>query len=239
MTLQAQDPPGLPALLSEAIFHLRQGPRRTWQWIIDRVNDSRFDREFGICSARRRVAQLGSGSSDFFPYQPASYRDLKEILDKLNIGLGEVLLDLGAGMGRAVCVAATYPFEAVIGVEISTELCAIAKHNLKATQDKLKCKNVQIVNSDAARYEIPDCVSIIYLFNPFGGAVLTQVLENVAASLNRAPRPVRVVFSGTISSRHFEHEAGRHEWLELGSRTVLGTGVIALSYVNTLWRSHE
>ena len=40
------------------------------------------------------------------------------------------LIDIGAGMGRAVLMAAEMPFRAVVGVELNATLAGIARRNL-------------------------------------------------------------------------------------------------------------
>jgi cyclopropane fatty-acyl-phospholipid synthase-like methyltransferase len=46
-------------------------------------------------------------------------------MSKLEPSRTEALLDMGCGAGRAICVAAQYPFARVIGIEIDERLCAI------------------------------------------------------------------------------------------------------------------
>ena len=89
-------------------------------------------------------------------------------------------------MGRALCLAALYPFRSVIGVELSPELCKIAQQNVDRIKAKLRCQDVQIVNGNAIKYKVPSDVSIIYFFNPFVGEVMRKVLDNIALSLRAA-----------------------------------------------------
>src|SRR3712207_4322280 len=61
-------------------------------------------------------------------------------------------------------------------------------------RDKLATKDVEIVTGDALAYEIPDDVTVLYLYNPFTGETFQKVLDNVVASLERAPRRLRVIY---------------------------------------------
>ena len=231
----------LPALLSsvsgllaELCYRLRTGPVRTANWLADRFRDAGLDRQFGIISSpRRSLKQLGFDSPYFVAYQPFSFSDLYETLNTMKFTPEDVLLDLGSGMGRVVCAAAAiHPFRAVIGVEISPELCEIARANLQRIAPKLLCSSIEIVNCNAIDYEIPLEVNIIYLFNPFSGPVLGQVFQNISASLRKHPRPITIAFYGTVSSKHFTTQAAKHTWLRLSSRHVLNTGATLLTYVN-------
>ncbi len=224
-----------PALVAEVLFRLRGGPVRTWRWILDRIRDGRLDRQFGIYSSPKRSSkELGFQSPDLVPYQAVSFSDLREILDNSSISSRDVLLDFGSGMGRVVCFAAVrYELQSVMGVEISPQLCEIARRNLEGLRPRFKCCDVKIVNADAVEYEVPDHVTLVYFFNPFRGEVLTQVLENIERSCRRSPRRIRVLFYGTVSSRGFREEASRHPWLILEATRLLRTGAMLLSYVTS------
>ncbi len=161
-----------PGVLAELLFRFRGGPRRTWHWIVDRLRDGHYDREFGIHSSpQKQLTRSSLPSAEFVHYQAVSYSDMREVLDSLAIGRSDVFLDFGSGMGRAICLAATHPFRAVVGVELSPGLCEIARHNLHLVQAKLLCRNVRVIEGNAVDYEIPDASSIFFLFNPFRGSV--------------------------------------------------------------------
>jgi SAM-dependent methyltransferase len=222
--------------IAEALFRLRAGPLRFVRWIVDRARDRLKDREFGISCAQRK-AEGARVSADSAKYQPVSYRDLHEILEALPIAPDDVFLDFGAGMGRAVCVAATYPFRAVIGVELAPDLCEIARQNIKRIAPKLLCSRVEIVESDALAYPIPPEVSLFFFFNPFSGATLDGVLGNIGRSLKERPRNARIIFVGTLSSKRFREVAARYAFLRLSSERILATGISALIYKAGLERS--
>ena len=217
--------------VAEMLFRLRSGPVKLGRWLSNRLLDRYLDHKFGIESGgRRSVRELGFTSPDYVEYQAVSYADMEEILAILRPGADDVFLDLGCGMGRAVCMAGMRRLGSVIGVEISPQLCEIASNNVAKMARRLECQDIRIVNSDAASYAIPGDVSIVYFFNPFGGKVLRRVLENVRRSLQMARRPIRLVFYGTLSSARFADEAARHPWLRLASKHALRSGTIVLVY---------
>jgi SAM-dependent methyltransferase len=91
-------------------------------------------------------------------------------------------VDIGAGMGRVVLLAARRPFRAVIGVEISPALVEIARENLASARDPHRIvRDVKIVRADAADYVFPRGSLVIYLYNPFRAPLLDTVLGNLAA----------------------------------------------------------
>jgi hypothetical protein len=58
------------------------------------------------------------------------------------------------------------------------------------------------VNADVLHYRIPDDVTVVYMFNPFGGAVFDAAIGELIASVDRRPRRVRVIYrNGRNSER--------------------------------------
>lgn len=186
--------------------------RQAAAWVSWTFTAKYFERWYGIQSSGKVSTQeLGIDSSFCHGYEPTDYRTLREIMRRLAIRRNvDVFLDFGAGMGRTVVVAATYPFRAVTGVEISPELSAIARDNVRRAARRLKCTNVQIVTQDAASYAIPGDVTTILFFNPFHGDVMASVLANIRSSLRERPRVVTLVF---VNPRRFEEEAKAYGWL--------------------------
>lgn len=87
-------------------------------------------------------------------------------------------VDLGAGMGRAVLLAAEYPFRAVIGVELHPTLARIARRNMAGWRASGRARApMRLVCADAAGFEPPAGPCVAFLFNPFGGPVLRGLLR--------------------------------------------------------------
>jgi SAM-dependent methyltransferase len=127
-------------------------------------------------------------------YEGSGWIDLRRMLRRGEVKPDDVFLDLGSGKGRVVLLAARYPFAKVIGVEISEELNAIARRNLASIRIPLRCKRVELVTADVLEYEIPDEVTVLYLYNPFRGETFDRVIANLIASVDRSPRTVRVIY---------------------------------------------
>ena len=127
-------------------------------------------------------------------YSPANYHAFTAVLSRLNIQPErDVFLDFGSGLGRAVILAALHPFRRVIGVEISAELNQVAEENVCRALRRLRCRSVELITADAATYRIPPDVTVIFLYNPFCGLVLKNVLRNIRESLSEKPREVRLI----------------------------------------------
>ncbi len=120
-------------------------------------------------------------------YEPTPVGDFEPLLRLVPFALeGTAFVDLGAGMGRTLLMAARLPFRQAIGVEISPALCAIARDNLtSAPRTDFRCRDLRIVQADAAGYRFPRGDLVVYLFNPFDGAVLAHVLDRLARDVTR------------------------------------------------------
>ena len=91
-------------------------------------------------------------------------------------------VDVGAGKGRALLLAAELPFRKVIGVELSEELTRIAQKNVVrwSRVERPKAK-IRVVQGDAAKFRWPRTPLLVYLYNPFACSLVAQMAENLAA----------------------------------------------------------
>jgi predicted RNA methylase len=90
-------------------------------------------------------------------------------------------LDFGAGMGRAVMLAAELPFRRVIGVELNPALARIARRNLASWRTAGRAlAPTRILCCDAAEFRFPPGPCLAFLFNPFGAPVMRRLLANIS-----------------------------------------------------------
>ncbi len=117
-------------------------------------------------------------------YEPTPVAQAEALLDASPVPPERAtFVDLGAGMGRVVLLAARRPFRAVIGVEISPALVEIARENLATVHDGQRmARDLKIVGADAAAYAFPRGDLVIFMYNPFRGPVLAGVLANLRTS---------------------------------------------------------
>lgn len=155
--------------------------------------DRRVERRHGLDTFGKMVMDEHDVERNF--YKPLPWGALTRILSKEDLGPNDVFLDLGAGKGRAVFLAAArYPFKRVIGVELLEELSAVARANIVQVRDQLLCQDVEIVTSDVVDYEIPDDVTVVFLYNPFRGQTFVSVIQKLLESFDRRPRRMRVIY---------------------------------------------
>jgi SAM-dependent methyltransferase len=132
-------------------------------------------------------------STGYFAVAPSVFR---QILMRLGLDFSKyTFIDLGSGKGRALLLASEYPFKAIIGVELSPALQAIAVANIARYRGPTQqCQNLQSIKADATEFAFPDGPLVVYLWNPFEAPVFTRVLANLEAALAREPREIYIVY---------------------------------------------
>ena len=173
-----------------------QGATRLWHYAAYRASEIWWEYYYGIQTAGQiEVGALGISNPDSVSYAPTPYAAYRRAMRKVKIQSGrDVFVDYGAGLGRIVAVASTYPMKRVIGVEISNELAEKAKINVARTSNRGQCP-VEIVTTDALAFNLPDDSTILHFFNPFRGETLYGVIDNIRASLVRNPRQLYLLFA--------------------------------------------
>ena len=112
--------------------------RKTPSWTRpegEEAADQAFDREFSVETAGIvRLKNLSVADSSWvygIDYEPISEGLFHAALGELDIPFEEfTFVDLGSGKGKALLLAAAYPFKQVIGVEIAPDLNTAAETNI-------------------------------------------------------------------------------------------------------------
>jgi SAM-dependent methyltransferase len=117
-------------------------------------------------------------------------------------------VDLGAGMGRAVLLAAELQFRQVIGVELNPTLAGIARRNLRLWRQAGRLRTqARICCRDAAEFALPAAPCLVFLFNPFAGKVMGRVLG--AAAIRSGPNRRRdFLYVNNEQEAEFESRPG-------------------------------
>ena len=140
-------------------------------------------------------------------YVPVHPRAGKAALDDLPIQdvTGYTFIDLGAGKGRMLFLAAMLPFEKVIGVEFGQEVHDIAVENIRTYRNPAqRCRNLESVCMDAGLYEFPKTPLVVYIFNAFRPALLERIAARIEQSLEQHPRDLILVMVNPENSHLIE-----------------------------------
>jgi SAM-dependent methyltransferase len=161
-----------------------------------------FERRYRVHTAGRKyLDEFDAADDERVYYVAANWLTLRRLLRRSEIHPDDVFIDLGSGMGRMVLEAARYPFKRVIGVELVEQLHDAARANLVSTRQRLRCRDIVLVCSDALDYELPDDITVVFLNNPFRGQILARVVEKLIASVDENPRPVTVIYDNPVEDQ--------------------------------------
>lgn len=160
-----------------------------------------FDREYGVETARSEPLEALKIRSENWLYgsnyeaiHPQAFRDL---MSRVPIHHEEfTFIDFGCGKGRALILAAEFPFNEIIGVEFAADLCRIAERNIAQFRlnPRCRCSRTRVVEADALEFPLPVTPLVVYLYNPFQEAVMRLFVERLWRSLNEYPRQTVVLY---------------------------------------------
>jgi len=122
-------------------------------------------------------------------YQPTPARHLLDLLARLDLGEDDVLIDLGSGLGQLPLLAAACTPARAIGIEHEAAYVASARAGAQA----LRLRRAEFAHADARVADL-SAGTVFYLYTPFTGELLAQVLERVRALSQQ--RPIRVASLG-------------------------------------------
>lgn len=167
----------------------------SWHWGIDMAifivkHEIRGEKQYGISTiGLDNLSDIVSKEDRLHvsTYEPVNYYTAGWLLDQLKT-TDTTFLDVGCGRGRVLVMAAAYGFKNIIGIDFSQRLCDQATNVCKELPVTITC-------ADARMYEIPDTVGVIFLFNPFDAAIMSEFILRVSESLLRKKRPLTVLYA--------------------------------------------
>src|SRR5579862_930699 len=161
--------------------------------------DHRVDTTSGTVTWHNRL--LGVFHS---PYQPTEAALFHEMLDALCAQThcdfrDFVFIDLGSGKGRVLLMAADYPFQRIVGIELLPELHRAAQENIaKYKSESQKCFALETICEDAVDFHFPDEPFVLYLFNPLPEPGLRRAIATLEQSLHTQPQAVYLLYHNPL-----------------------------------------
>ncbi len=177
--------------------------------------DRQFDWKYGVETRSR--ASLGDLDINYESkrfgrnYGPSDPVIFKEMLSCLKIKYEDfTFIDFGSGKGRAILMASELPFKRIIGIEFSAKLNEVARNNISYYKSRTqKCRDLELIESDAAAYQIPKEREVLYFNNPFNEPIMAKILANIQRSLKEHSREIFVAYSyGTPEMDKFLESSG-------------------------------
>jgi len=147
------------------------------------ARDAWLDRVLGLGAPPDDGPELPRGC---VPYLPCGVDALIELVDRARIEPSDVFVDVGSGVGRAMALVHLLSGAAAIGIEIQSGLVQAARETARLVSSR-----IANVRGDAAQLAGRIVIgSVFFLYCPFSGARLQQVLADLEAIART--RPIRV-----------------------------------------------
>jgi Histone methylation protein DOT1 len=153
---------------------------------------------------------------EMIPYQPTPARVILEILKQTELVPDDVFVDVGSGLGVVATLVSLLSGAASIGIEIQPSYCRYADESVRS----LNLSNARFVCQDARQADF-STGTVFYMYTPFRGAMLQQVLERLHAEARR--RRIRLCTYGPIVSEAVQQPA----WPAF-ERSPLGKGPVTV-----------
>ncbi len=104
-------------------------------------------------------------------------------------------IDVGAGMGRAMLLAAEHPFRRVVGVEFHPTLAGIGRRNMQRWRAAGRAlAPMRMHCCDATEFSWPAGQCVVFLFNPFGAPVLRRLVQQWARQFATRPGELDILY---------------------------------------------
>lgn len=147
-------------------------------------------------------AEPGTLEAEMVFYQPTPVRIALKLIDELQPSPEDVFYDLGSGLGHVPILVNLLTGLRTRGVELEAAYVRHAEAALK----KLDLPDVRFIHADARNLDYSEG-TIFYLYTPFGGEILRQVLALLEVQARQ--RPIRVCTYGPCTA-----PVSREGWLE-------------------------
>jgi SAM-dependent methyltransferase len=188
--------------MTRAAQRLRQqislalGPQPEWvkkKHVVDAEFDASLGVETGGITELKRLDVVGD-ARDGVAHIASDPEEFSSAMGALDIDYSRfTFVDLGAGKGRALLLAARYGFQHIVGVEFARELVEVARRNVQAAGAAVLART-RIIQQDAAQFDLPQEPLVLFLYNPFGAKTMAAVARRARASFDRHRRPLHVVY---------------------------------------------
>jgi len=115
-------------------------------------------------------------------------------------------VDVGAGKGRGLLLAAELPFRKVIGVELSEELARVAQKNITIWKRLAHPRaKIRVMHEDAMEFRWPRTPLLVYLNNPFECALVERLVSQLAATAISGPGLIDILYVNPACTETLVH----------------------------------
>lgn len=188
-------------------------PHALLQWLDDLARDGEssaspglgFDYRDEFISGVLQLPEPGEPDLQLSPemvhYQPTPVRHILRLIETAMISRHDVFVDLGSGLGHVPILVSMIAGAQSVGVEMQPAYVASAQECAQS----LQLSRVQFVAQDARAADLSHG-TVFYLYSPFKGSILADVLD--ALRKESSHRPIKICSLGPCT-----HRVSKETWL--------------------------
>ncbi len=173
----------------------------------------------GVLQFEEPSAEVAQLEPEMVAYQPTPARHIFDLIDRTALTEREFLIDLGSGPGHVALMFSICTSTNCIGIELEPAYVDCARKSARW----LDLNNARFIQGDARTADLSNG-TVFYLYTPFSGAILREVLN--ALRQEAVKREIRICTFGPCT-----RVVAEEQWLKVIG--VLETDRIAV------FRSHD
>ena len=170
----------------------------------------------GILLAGAAPGETTERESEMVFYQPTPGRIIFELVERAALQKHDTFYDLGSGLGQVVILVSLLSGARAKGIEFDPAYCEYARRCAK----ELNLSEVDFINVDAREARYADG-TVFFLYTPFEGKMLQEVLERLKGEAQR--RRIRVYTYGPCTLA-----VSRQDWLKSVDESVYHVNSLAV-----------
>jgi Histone methylation protein DOT1 len=128
-------------------------------------------------------------SPEMVPYQPTPVRHILHLIAATKLAADDVFVDLGSGLGHVPLLVSMLTGAQCLGIEVQAAYVASSRECAQS----LQLSRVRFIAQDARDADLSSG-SVFYLYSPFNGSILSDVLNRLR--MESAHRSIRVCSLG-------------------------------------------
>ena len=151
--------------------------------------DYRDELVSGVLQIREPIEPKYQRSPEMVPYQPTPIRHILHLVSATALSKDDVFVDLGSGLGHVPLLVSMATGTQCLGIEVQAAYVASAQECARS----LRLGRVRFIPQDAREADLSNG-TVFYLYSPFNGSILTDVLR--ALQMESTRRSIKICSLG-------------------------------------------
>jgi hypothetical protein len=143
----------------------------------------------GVLQFEEPSAEVVQLESEMVPYQPTPARHIYDLIGRTALTERDFLIDLGSGLGHVTLTASICTSAKCTGIELEPSYVDCARKTARS----LNLNNARFIQGDARAADLSEG-TVFYLYTPFSGTILRDVLNSLRQEAVR--REIRICTFG-------------------------------------------